>query len=442
MSSARRPVVENVQMGEVSLEGFNPFSDAVQQCPHQYYRAMQDEAPVFRVPGTDLFMVTRHEMITPILRDTQTFSSRFGSAGDVPRGEVVDRIKAVIATGWPQVPTMLTIDPPYHTRYRGTVAPYFTPKRIGELRAPVEAIVDRLLDGLPDGPFDFVPAFAIPLPVEVIAHVLNVPADRMDDFKRWSDDSIANIGSVISDDRRVEAFQGIVEFQHYFAEQLEQRRTEPCGDLMSDLVQAQIDTDPAADGTPGERRPLDMAEMLSILQQLLVAGNETTTKALTEGVMLLARHPEVWSQLQADPAGMAPLVTEEVLRLATPTQGMFRLVTRDTELGGIAIPKGARVIVVYSGANRDPLVWGDDPDRFDPSRPNLKEHLAFGKGIHFCLGAPLSRLEMQVAFERIARRLERIELLDGNEFRYHPSFVLRGLVSLDVDVTRRTTADV
>lgn len=420
----------------VSLEGFNPFSDAVQQCPHQYYRAMQEQGPVFQVPGTDLYMVTRHEMITPILRDTQLFSSRFGSAGEPARGEVAERIKAVLDTGYPQVPTMLTIDPPYHTRYRGTVASYFTPKKLADLRPQVEAIVDRLIDELPEGEFDVVPHFAVPLPIEAIACILNVPSDRMADFKRWSDDSIANIGTAISDDERVAAYRGIVEFQHYFAAQLERRRTEPMGDLMTDLVTARIDTD------EGEQRPLDMGEMLSIVQQLLVAGNETTTKALTEGTMLLARHPEVWEKLRADPAGYAPLVTEEVLRLATPTQGMFRVVTRDTELGGVPIPKGARLVVVYAGANRDPKVWGDDPDRFDPDRPNLKEHLAFGKGIHFCLGAPLSRLEMHVAFERLGRRITRIDLAEDNEFRYFPSFMLRGLTGLRVRMLKEKMADV
>jgi cytochrome P450 len=125
-------------------------------------------------------------------------------------------------------------------------------------------------------------------------------------------------------------------------------------------------------------------------------------------------------------------VTEEVLRLSTPTQGMFRVATRDTELAGVQIPKGSRLVVVYAGANRDASVWGDDPDRFDPDRPNLKDHLAFGKGIHFCLGAPLSRLEMQVAFEHLGRRIERIELSEDNEFRYFPSFMLRGLTGLTV----------
>jgi cytochrome P450 len=388
---------------------------------------MREQAPVFQVPGTQLYLVTRHDLLTPILRDTATFSSQFQPGGAVPRGAVAERLREVMAEGWPQVPTMLTIDPPQHTRYRGTVAPFFTPRRIGELRGPIRDIACRLLDGVVGaGPVELVERFAVPLPVEVIAQVLNVPAERMADFKRWSDDSIATIGALVSDDRMVEAQRGILEFQHYFAAELERRRAEPCGDLMSDLVTAAIDTD------DGPRRPLDMSEMLSILQQLLVAGNETTTKAVTEGVRLLAEHPEELAALRADPAGRAPALVEEILRLSTPTQGMFRVVTQDTELGGVTLPAGARLVLVYAAANRDPAVWGDAPDAFDPGRENLKEHLAFGKGIHFCLGAPLSRLEMQVAFEEIGRRVAAIDLVPGTPLEYFPSFLLRGLTRLDV----------
>jgi cytochrome P450 len=142
----------------------------------------------------------------------------------------------------------------------------------------------------------------------------------------------------------------------------------------------------------------------------------------------------VWQRLRSDPAGYAPVVTEEVLRLSTPTQGMFRTVTADTEIEGVALPAGSRLVLVYSAANRDPAVFGDDPDAFEPDRDNIKQHVAFGKGIHFCLGAPLSRLEMNVVFEHLGTALEQIELSDDNEFRYHPSFMLRGLIDLNVSV--------
>ena len=327
----------------VDLEHFNPFDPVVQQCPYPHYRAMQQAGAVFPVEGTDLYLVTRHELVVPILRDPRTFSNRFGNTANrrpVPWSSGCGRSCAAAGSRCrPCSPR----DPPAHTRYRGTVAPYFTPKSIAALRDPVVAIVERLIDGwIGAGEIELVADFAVPLPVEVIAHVLNVPVDRMADFKRWSDDSIAAIGARISDDRRVEAQEGIVAFQHYFAEQLEQRRVGPQATCSPICVRAEIDTD------EGGRRPLEMAEMLSIVQQLLVAGNETTTKALTEGVRLLAEHPEQWEALRADPAGRAPLVVEEVLRLATPTQGMFRSVTEDTEIDGVpraeGRPSGGRLL--------------------------------------------------------------------------------------------------
>jgi cytochrome P450 len=343
------------------------------------------------------------------------------------------QVRELYAKGWARVPTMLTVDPPYHTRYRGTVAPYFGARRMEELRAPIQAIVNRLIDGWIDrGHIELVADFAVPLPIAAIAHVLNVPNDRMADFKRWSDCSIVNIGNVLTDEQMLDAVAGIVEFQHYFADQLERRRAEPMGDLMSDLVAARIDTD------DGDKRPLEMAEMLSIVQQLLVAGNETTTKAITEGVRLLAEHPAQWAKLRADPAGRAPLVVEEVLRLSSPTQGMFRVLNQDAVIEGCPVPKGDRLVLAYTAANRDPSVF-PAPDTFDPDRPNLKDHLAFGKGIHFCLGAPLSRLEMQIAFETLARRLATITLDDTNTFEYFPSFMLRGLKRLDISFTGDTT---
>ncbi|BAN03376.1 cytochrome P450 [Ilumatobacter coccineus] len=434
--------VENVAE-DVSLEGFNPFDPATQQCPHQYYAKMRETTPVFQVPGTDIYMVTRHDLVVPILRDTATFSSNFSTAGMSPDKELVEKMKEIMAEGWPPVPTMLTIDPPHHTRFRGTVATYFTPKTMATLREPVTEIVNRLIDELPaDGEvFDAVTQLNVPVPIEAIATVLNVPVDMMADFKRWSDDFIAPIGSNPSDERRLEALRGTVEFQHYFAEQLERRRVEPIGDLMSDLVQSRIEADPGdaekgLDVDDEGKRELTMSEMLSIVSQLLVAGNETTTKALTEGVRLLAEHPDTWAKLRADPAGYAPTVVEEVLRLSTPTQGMFRVVTADTEIDGVPVPKGARLVVMFAAANRDPEVF-PDPDAFDPDREGLmKKHLAFGKGIHFCLGAPLSRLEMTIVFEQLGRRLESITLADDNEFMYFPSFMLRGLTGLNVSITR------
>ena len=307
----------------------------------------------------------------------------------------------------------------------------FTPKVIAELEPVIRAITTRLIDSWIDsGSIEFVTKFAVPLPVEVIAHALNVPESRRADFKRWSDDSIAGIGTNVSIEKRMEAERGVNEYQHYFASEFERRITEPQDDLLTALLQARIDDD---DPEVTDKRPLDMAEMLSIVQQLLVAGNETTTKLLTETVRLLANHPDQWRRLQEDPSRAANVV-EEALRLSTPTQGMFRIATRDHELDGVHIPKGARLVIVFAAANRDEAIFSE-PDDFNPDREGLREHLSFGKGIHFCLGAALSRLEGRVALEELARRIDRFTLAESNAFEYFPSFLLRGLTRLDVDFT-------
>jgi cytochrome P450 len=310
------------------------------------------------------------------------------------------------------------------------VSKAFTPKVIAELEPVIRSIATKLIDSwIDDGRIEFVEQFGVPLPVEVIAHALNVPDERLADFKRWSDDSIAGIGTNISLETRKQAERGVNEYQHYFAAEFEKRRLDPQDDLLTNLLNARIDDD---DPDVTDKRPLDMPEMLSIVQQLLVAGNETTTKLLTETVRLLAEHPEEWQRLKADPSRAASII-EEALRMSTPTQGMFRIATVDHELDGVHIPKGARLIAVFASANRDDSLF-DDPDEFDPDRGNLREHLAFGKGIHFCLGAALSRLEGRVALEEFAARIDSFSLADSNEFGYFPSFLLRGLTRLDVDV--------
>ncbi|MEM9515989.1 MAG: cytochrome P450 [Actinomycetota bacterium] len=411
------------------LDTFNPFDPETLQCPFPHYAQMRDDRPVMYIESLKLYLVTRHDLVLGILRNPQRYSSQFGGTGmPMPRAER-EAISAVFAEGYPRVSTMLTADMPEHTRYRRLVSKAFTPKVVAELEPDIRAITTRLIDSwINDGRIEFVTQFGVPLPVEVIAKALNVPDSRLADFKRWSDDSIAGIGTQISLDDRIRAERGVNEFQHYFAEQLERRRTDPQDDLLTGLVNARIDED---DADVDDKRPLDMPEMLSIVQQLLVAGNETTTKLLTELMRLLAEHPDEWSKLRADP-GRAPAVVEEGLRLSTPTQGMFRIATEDHELEGVQIPKGARLVIVFASANRDAALY-DDGDGFQPDRENPRDHLAFGKGIHFCLGANLSRLESRVAMEELSRRIESFTLPDTNEYGYFPSFMLRGLTRLDVD---------
>lgn len=411
------------------ISTFNPFDPATLQCPFPHYARMRAELPVMRVPGLGIQMVTRHDLVMQVLRDPQTYSSAFGGTGMPVNADVRKQFEEVFAEGYRRVSTMLTADQPEHTRYRRLVSRAFHPKVIAELEPIIRSITTRLIDSWIDkGRIEFVEEFAVPLPVEVIARALNVPDDRLGDFKKWSDDSIAGIGTNISIEERIRAEYGVNDFQHYFAQQIEDRRVNPRDDILTNLLNARVDDD---DPEVVDKRPLDMPEMLSIVQQLLVAGNETTTKMLTEMVRLLAENPDEWRKLKTDPTRVERVV-EETLRISTPTQGMWRLVTRDTELGGLPLKKGDRIVAVFSSANRDEALY-DDPDEFDPDRDNLREHLAFGKGIHFCLGANLSRLEGKVALEELSSRLSSITLSDSNTFEYYPSFMLRGLTFLDLE---------
>ena len=415
----------------VDISTFNPFDPSTQQCPFPHYAQMREEAPVHPVPGLGVHLVTKHDLVMQVLRDPQTYSSMFGGAGMPLSSADREKFAEVMAAGYPRVPTMLTADQPDHTRYRRLVARAFHPKVIAEMEPIIRQITVELIESWIDkGRIEFVKEFGVPLPVRVIAKALNVPDDRLADFKRWSDDSIAGIGTNITLEQRLQAEYGVNEFQHYFAEQIELRRTHPQDDILTNLLNASVDDD---DPEVTDKRQLDMPEMLSIIQQLLVAGNETTTKSLTEMVRLLAENPEEWAALKADPS-RAEKVFEETLRLSTPTQGMWRILTKDAELGGVQLTKGQRIIIVFASANRDEALY-DNPDDFIPMRDHLRDNLAFGKGIHFCLGANLSRLEGKVAAEELSKRIDTITLSESNKYQYFPSFMLRGLTDLDIEFT-------
>ena len=415
----------------VDISTFNPFDPSTQQCPFPHYAQMREEAPVHPVPGLGVHLVTKHDLVMQVLRDPQTYSSMFGGAGMPLSSADREKFAEVMAAGYPRVPTMLTADQPDHTRYRRLVSRAFHPKVIAEMEPIVRQITVELIESWIDkGRIEFVKEFGVPLPVRVIAKALNVPDDRLADFKRWSDDSIAGIGTNITLEQRLQAEYGVNEFQYYFAEQIELRRTNPLDDILTNLLNASIDDD---DPEVTDKRQLDMPEMLSIIQQLLVAGNETTTKSLTEMIRLLAENPEEWAALKADPS-RAEKVFEETLRLSTPTQGMWRILTKDAELGGVQLTKGQRIIIVFASANRDEVLY-DKPDEFCPMRDHLRDNLAFGKGIHFCLGANLSRLEGKVAAEELSKRIDTITLSESNKYQYFPSFMLRGLTDLDIEFT-------
>ncbi|MEW6472619.1 MAG: cytochrome P450 [Actinomycetota bacterium] len=419
-----------------TLSGFDPFAPEVIADPAPWYACMRKEQPVFRVPGHGFYLITRYEDVLAATRDTETFSNRFTSPTlALGRGSdaIQDELAAILASGYPRTATLLTNDPPAHTRFRRLVSRAFTPRRVASWQPEIDRLSDELIERFAGrGSVELVSEFAVPLPIGVIADALGVPRDMQPTFRRWTDDSTDLIGADVTDERRLAAARGLVEFQHYFAAELEQRRRSPRDDFLTDLVQATVDGDEARElhlPPPDDTRPLDIPEMLSILHQLLVAGNETTTTLLAESMRLLIGAPEACARVATDHDGSYTTgVVEEALRLCAPAQGMFRVVTRDTVLGGVKIPAGSTAILMYASANRDEAQW-PDADTFCPARHGVRHHVSFGSGIHFCIGAALSRAEAQAALPRLCRAMPDARLATET-LDYKPSFVLRGLRSL------------
>ncbi|MDX1735416.1 MAG: cytochrome P450 [Halioglobus sp.] len=409
---------------------FDFFDEDTLNCPYDFYRMLQDQAPVYQLPGTDIFMVTRYADIKKILKDTATFSNNFTEQLKGP--EPAPEVTAIYARAWQPVDTMITADPPRHKTYRTLVNKVFNQARVDAMEDYMVTIVHELIDGfIDDGRCDFIRDFTTPLPVFVIADQLGVPRDDLRDFKRWSDSFARRLSQMASPEEQVEDAENIVAFQFYFADMVEKRRRDPRDDMITDLVTTTIE-----DPDNGETRPLNMEELQSLLQQLMVAGNETTTSAITGGMVNLIRNPGQLRALQEDPSGI-PNAVEEILRMESPSAGLWRVVKRDTEVDGVQIPQGSLLMLRYHAANRDRALF-EHPNDMDIRRGNADDHIAFGQGIHFCPGAMLARKEMNVAFNALFARLTNFRIdEDKSELRYWPNIVLRGLKSLHLEFDRR-----
>jgi cytochrome P450 len=397
---------------------FDAMAAETLERPYDFHAALRELAPVHFEPRLECFLISRYDDVKAVILDTATFSSAIGPAAVLPPPEAI----AILLSGHPPVSTLLTADPPAHDRYRALVHKAFTPSRVRRLEGAIRSVASDLVDGFAaDGRVELVSRFASPFPLTIIADQLGVPRADMPDFKRWSDHNIHFLSGTATPEEYVECTRGMIEFQRYFERRIQERRARREDDVLSDLVDARLD------GVA----PLDVPEMLSILQQILVAGNETTTHAVASAVLLLLENPDQLARVRAD-RSLVPAAFEEALRMESPTQTLFRVATRDAGLHGVRIPKGARVAVMYGAANRDPRRF-PDPDRFDVGRPNLREHLAFGFGTHFCLGAGLARKEGAVALDVLLERLPGLRLAPGNDFAHQPSFILRGLRRLELE---------
>lgn len=373
------------------------FSSEFREDPYPFYAELRENRPVYREPRYGGYLLTRFDDVLEALIDPATFSSAQGP-GPMP-SSTLSSAAALPAT-----------DPPHHDQLRALVSRGFTPRRVSESEPRIESLSRQLVGALPDE-FDLVPALSIPLPVIVIAEMLGVEPERLPDFRRWSD---AFVGLLESDPtpELMEAAQGLLA---YFRALADERRQEPKEDMVSALVQAEIDG-----------RRLDPSELDGFFIVLLVAGNETTTNLISNQLRILSERPDLWKRLRED-RSLIPAAIEETVRYDTPVQNLGRQTTREVVVRGVTIPVDSRVIVSYGAANRDPAAF-DAPEEYRVEREE-RRHLGFGQGVHFCLGAGLARLEGRIALNALLDRFERIEPGDGAPVRLQ-STVIRGFESL------------
>ena len=409
---------------------FDFFAPEVIESPFEFYSVLREQAPVYLLPGTNIYMLSRLDDIRQAAKDTETFSSDFRHLlqGPEPTPEAAEIYK----DGYDQVDTLLTMDPPRHKMFRSLINKVFSAKRVEKMQDYMEQIADELIDNMiatmaENGECEFVRDFATPLPVYVIADQLGVPRGDLVKIKAWSDAFASRLGGMVTEQQELENARLIVEYQQYMVAIIEARRAEPRDDMISDLVNT----------TLSEGRLMTLEELLSMIQQLLVAGNETTTSALAGGMLSLVQLSDQLQQLLDDP-GMIDNAVEEILRLETPSAGLWRVVTKDTEIRGVAIPEGSLLMLRYAAGNRDEEVFKQS-ETMDVCRANADDHLAFGQGTHFCPGAMLARKEMQVAYRKLLERLTNFQLVEGkNDFTHWPNVVLRGLKSLHITFEART----
>ena len=415
---------EALKVATCPMHEIIPMHPEVLKRPWPLNRRLRDDAPVFKDPMSGIFFVSRYDDVVKMAQDHETFSSKMVSGSRQLAATDDPEIRDIMASGYPQVDTMLTEDPPLQRRYRKFVDGAFSPRNLKALEPYIEKLSEDLIDKFIDrGECEFLSEFGVPLPLRVIVNQLGAPEKDLPLFKKWTDAFIGNLSQQLDREGLKKAAMDMVEFQHYFVERIKERRENPQDDILSKVVNASID---------GEK-PLTEAECLSMISQIMVAGNETTSATLTEAMWLLIQNPDQYEIVRKDPSPeMISNLAEEALRYSSPSSNMFRRATKDLEWHGVKIPKDSILFARFASANQDERRF-PNPEKFDVTRDNLREQVAFGKGVHHCLGAALSRRELNVGFRVIFERMENFRLADGApEPEFSANALLHGLTGLQL----------
>jgi len=415
--------------GTATLSAMNPqasvdlYAPTVQEDWFPTYRRLRDESPVYQIPKTSLYVVTRYADVLHVLRHQDIFPTGGASTRNRLAQEIYN------TKGWPRSAPLST-NPPEHRTYRELVDPFFDAEGSAQWQELIEITIDDLLNKIISNSVtqssqnmttDFVANFALPLPIRVITQIMGFPIQDLPRLRKWSSAWVLPFSGPLNDEQEVWVAENVVEFQHYINDTIEEKRTTPTHDVISSLVRARFD----------DERPLSNHEIISIVDHLFIGGNETTTFAITSALWILLREPGLYERIRDD-RSLVGIFLEECLRLESPTQGLYRMVAVDTVIGDVEIPAGAVVHVRYGSANRDERIF-PNPDDVDLDRTNTRRHMAFSLGEHHCPGSSLSRLEQNLALNAILDRLPNLHLTPKlNDFSHHPGFVLRALKELHI----------
>jgi cytochrome P450 len=406
-----------IQSNEGSLGAhYHPLHGEQLENPYPFYARARKEEPIFFSPELNTWVVTRYDDIQSILSQPDIFSSKDALR---PVVSFSPAVFAEMSKGYPFVPNTIDTDGKEHVRFRNAVGKAFVPKRIKSLEPFIKEVATSLVDAfIADHKAELISQFAYPLPLEVALFLIGIPKEDMDAVKKWSDNMVMFISSPMPEEQQVECARDFVTLQHYFIRLVNERRRTPKEDLISDLLE-----------TPAGEKPFDDAQLANVLVSTIVAGHETTTQLIGNGLALLLEQPERWQMLCAHPERI-PQAIEEILRFESPVPAFFRTTTREATVGGITFPPETLLMVVFASANRDETQF-PQADQFDMQRsPN--HHLAFGYGVHFCLGAFLARKQGQIALETLCQRLPNLRLAAGQTLSHAPAIRQRGLIRLDV----------
>jgi cytochrome P450 len=404
------------------LAAYDPAGDEQVVDPFSIWALARRETPIFYSPVLDAYVVTRYDHLCEILADPATYSSSDILRPLKPNPAEVDEI---LATGFDasKLGAMVMYDPPQHTVLRRATAMAFTPRRVAQLEEEVRTAAEEFIDAMVASgpPVDFIEAFAYPLPLKIITRLLGAPWEDAAQLHEWAISKLALQFGDMPLDEHVTMAKRFVEFQRYVHALIEERRASPRDDLISAMVQFVSD-----DG-----EPLDDVVVVGQVIGLVMAGHETVTTMLTTGLYHLLEDRPQWSALSGRP-DLAAAATEEALRFDGPVKQLYRRPTRDVELGGYSIPKGARIAIVLGSGSRDEAAF-TDPDRFDIHAERARQHLAFGRGTHYCIGASLARAEGRIAFERLSERLPSLRLVAGAPVRFARNVSIRMPLALHVE---------